>query len=40
MMMSHEYYRSREDKYRGFEQDAKTESGQQPGWALGYELNN
>jgi len=40
MMTPHEYYRSREAKYKGFEQDAKTEYEQQPGWALGYELNN
>lgn len=40
MMAPHEYYRSREAMAAGFEQDAKTESGQQPGWALGYELNN
>jgi putative transposase len=40
MMTPQEFYRSREAMAAGFEQDAKTESGQQPGWALGYGLNN
>ena len=40
MMTPHEYYRSREATAEGFEQDAKTDSGQQPGRAIGYGLNN
>lgn len=40
MMSPHEFYRSREALATGFEQDAKTDSGQQLRRALGSEANN